>query len=847
MAASTASSAAALALLALAACRAPEVKPGVDSPDGPPSDSAAPHTGETGAAETAETGADSGAGAGEDPAEPRSLFRDDVVAQIALTLDDEALASLSADPRTYVEATFTHRGVSVQVGVRLKGYSSFQTLSGKPNFRVSFDHYVDGQRYRGLEAVDLVSEAEDPAAMSEAIAYRLFREGGQPASRTGFAWVTLNDTEYGLFTLVEKKDDVLIDQWWPGDDEGSLYESSSEVWPCDLDDGGASRCDCWEQDEVGDDDSRADLEALCALATDTPDAGWREAIGASVDWEKLTRHAAMEILLGAYDHYAGYMGNVYLYHAPEADRWYLIPASMNSVFESTRYVPDSCGGTNRPPTAYDGGLLVRRCWDDEACADELTEALGWAVSTLEDSDILAQIDAWEALLQPYAEADPRSGYGPDAFTSQVSCIRDWLAARPAALAPYLPVECLGEGGSLDVSGLGDLSTNGSCDRDWPDAVVYPVATLDGETVGLGRAPDGLEAGDEVLLLVAQGAPGGGCDVGRYSFADVATVSAEGVTLAADPGMEVDVAACTMLIQRVPHYEDVTVRAGGLLTTGAWDGAVGGVLALRVAGALRVEAGGEVSVSARGYAGGGTGESYNVDGYQGESVEGLGLGGASSAEGYNEANGAWAANGGGGGCNIDGGGGEHAGGATAGTSWDGVATAPEAGETYGADDLSRLTFGSGGGGVVNLGGASGPGGAGGGLLFISAGSVTLEGAGALTADGGDGDAWTTGSWTYSAGGGAGGSLWVQADTITAADGAIRAGGGQATLDVTRPGGDGGDGRLWLECDTLNGEPCSSTAGVWAGGVVVHKRDADAPEVLSLDAFVPRVKTDAARPF
>ena len=800
----------AFTLLTLAACRPPQVKPGVDSPDSELRDTAA--------TDSVETGADSGVEAGvpwDDPADPRSLFRDDVVAQITLTLDDDALASLTSDPRTYVEATFTHRGVSLQVGVRLKGYSSFQTLSGKPNFRASFDHYVDGQRYRGLEAVDLVNEAEDPAAMSEAIAYRLFREGGQPASRTGFGWVTLNDTEYGLFTLVEKKDDALIDRWWPDDDEGSLYESSSEVWPCDLDDGGAPRCDCWEQDEVGDDDSRADLEALCALATDTPDATWREAIGESVDMGKLTRHAAMEILLGAYDHYAGYMGNVYMYHAPEADRWYLIPASMNSVFESTRYLPDSCGGTSRPPSAYDGGLLVRRCWDDEACAAELTEALGWAVSTLEDSDILTQIDAWEALLQPYAEADTRSGYAPGAFTAQVGCIRDWLAARPAALAPYLPADCLGEGGSLDIDGLGDLSTNGSCDRDWPDAVAYPVAALDGEAVELGQAPDGLEAGDEVLLVVAQGVAGGGCDVGRYSFGEVAAVGAEGLTLADAPGLDVDLSACNMVIQRVPHYDDVTVRSGGLLTAGAWDGSVGGVLALRIAGELRVEAGGEVTASALGYAGGATGESYNVDGYQGESYEGLGIGGASSTDGYNEANGAWAANGGGGGCNIDGGGGEHAGGATGGTSWNAAATAPEAGETYGADDLSRLTFGSGGGGIVNLGGASGPGGAGGGLLFISAGSITLEGANALTADGGDGDAWTTGSWTYSAGGGAGGSLWVQADTIIAADGAMSTRGGQTYLGVTRPGGDGGDGRLWLECDTLNGEDCA----VLAGGVVV----------------------------
>ncbi len=117
----------------------------------------------------------------------QALFTDDEVHPVSLTLDDAGWAALLAAPTTYVEATFSDESRSLRVGVRLKGYSSFQPLTGKPNIRVSFDHYVDGQRYDGLEAVDLINEVEDPAAMSEALAYRIFRSAGQPASRTGFA------------------------------------------------------------------------------------------------------------------------------------------------------------------------------------------------------------------------------------------------------------------------------------------------------------------------------------------------------------------------------------------------------------------------------------------------------------------------------------------------------------------------------------------------------------------------------------------------------------------------------------------------------------------------------------
>ncbi len=818
----------ALAALLLAACR-PTTTGGGKADDTAPTDS------DSGRADQPETDAESGTESGTEsgpetdaesgletgvPVETvpghaagASLFTDDEVHSLALTLDDESWASLLAAPTTYAEATFSDGEVDLLVGVRLKGYSSYQPLTGKPNLRVSFDHYVEDQRYDGLEAVDLVNEAEDPAAMSEALAYRIFRQAGQPASRTGFGWVTLNGMDYGLYTLVEKKDDVLVDQWWPDDDEGSLYESSSEVWPCDLDDGGTPRCDCWDHDEVGSADARADLEALCAVATDTSDEDWYAAIQETVDWTEVSRHMAMEMVLDAHDHYAGYMGNVYLYHSPEAQRWSLLPASMNSLYGSSRYVPGSCGTSGRSLESFDGGLLIRRCWDDEACAADQLEAVRWAAEALAASDALTQLDAWEELLAPYVEADAKLGYSLDAFHLQVSCIRDWLAERPAELAPLLPAECLGEGGALDVSGWGDLSTNGSCDRAWPDAVGYGVSAISGALVELAEAPDGIEADDEVVLVVMQGGAGDHSLVGGYAFAEVVSVDATGMTLSSAPDLGISgaVGDWKVLVQRVPTYGDVLVRAGGLLSGGAWNGETGGVLALRVTGTLTIEDGGSLSAAALGYAGGPMGESYNIDGFQGESLEGLGLGGASSTAGYNETNGAWAASLGGGGCNVGGGGGEHAGGATGSSSWNGVATAPQAGETYG--DAAGLFLGSGGGGVVNLGGSSGPGGAGGGILYVEAAHIVAEGAGALSARGEDATSWASGSWTYGAGGGAGGTLWITAETLELAEGAVLATGGAGYDGVTRPGGDGGVGRIAVSCGTVNGVSCEEAD--WGG--------------------------------
>jgi hypothetical protein len=77
---------------------------------------------------------------------------------------------------------------------------------------------------------------------------------------------------------------------------------------------------------------------------------------------------------------------------------------------------------------------------------------------------------------------------------------------------------------------------------------------------------------------------------------------------------------------------------------------------------------------------------------------------------------------------------------------------------------------------------------------------------LSARGADATSWSAGTWSYGAGGGAGGTVWIVAETVELALGAILVEGGAGYSAVTRPGGDGGSGRQRLECGTLDGEVC-----------------------------------------
>lgn len=353
----------------------------------------------------------------------------------------------------------------------------------------------------------------------------------------------------------------------------------------------------------------------------------------------------------------------------------------------------------------------------------------------------------------------------------------------------------GADGALVVDERVDLSTWTSGDRSSPDAVTYRATAIDGTTVTLDASPQGLAAGDEVLILDVQGGPG----AGAYTFATLASVTSTLTLTEAAPAFDT---THTVLVVRVPNYTDVTIGTDGVLTTARWDGDTGGVLAFRATGTVHV--GGGITTSELGYRGGDTGSGYNCDAYQGESWTGLGGGG--NCSGYNETTGEWAPNGGGGGAHITGAGGEHAGGATGGDSWDDYATPPEPGESYGDAALTTIAFGSGGGGVWNDGNVgAGPGGAGGGIVFVAAATIEVEGS--VSATGETAVSWSTGNWTYGAGGGAGGTIWLQADTLVASDGALDARGGAGQTDYIRWGGDGGEGRVRLDCGTLNGGACS----------------------------------------
>ena len=324
-----------------------------------------------------------------------------------------------------------------------------------------------------------------------------------------------------------------------------------------------------------------------------------------------------------------------------------------------------------------------------------------------------------------------------------------------------------------------------------------------------------------LLLIHQTQ---GTNAGRWEEATIAARSgATGLSLAA-PLERTYGAGAQALGER--RFTDFTVPAGETLSAFPWNGTVGGIIAFKARGTVRID--GRISLTGAGYRGGQAQPSAAdfVANAQGESTAGLG---PARAPGNAAANG----DGGGSGCGAgSGGGGGHGNPGQAGSFQpappDPACTAGcsggalgQGGGSAGLPDLSLAVPGGGGGASGSQGGFGrngAAGGAGGGLLFVHAGAIQVIGR--IDANGANGTSGYNASTQPVAGGGggAGGGIRLVAGLVQILGPVTAVGGGSGSPPVPSmgscspagTGGTGGDGRIFLSAPDLQGSTTPAAA-------------------------------------
>ncbi len=376
----------------------------------------------------------------EEPGE--AFFHLDRVHALGLAIDSQSWQALLQAPRDYAPVTLVVGDDTYEVGVRLKGGSTYRQLSDKPSLKVKFDFVVEDQRIWGLQGINLHNQTYDPSMLAEGLAYEVYRRLGVAAPRTAFVSLTVNDLDYGFYAAVERKDKTWLRRWFESD-EGTLYETGSFNYPCDFDDAGgwgADPCDCWEVDEVGSEDTRDDLVALCEAVVAGP-PGWVSGLQEHLDWELWLRSMATDMLISHWDGYGYNLNNTHIYHDPDTDSWTFSPWSTDLAFGWYPWsAQQGCGYLGRDVGDYRSGYLVRRCQDDSTCRAALEQEVLVLAGELEAMDLPSRLDDLVSVIQVPVTQDPRRWYSDGDFFEQVACIQEWIGRRPAYLEQHVDGE-----------------------------------------------------------------------------------------------------------------------------------------------------------------------------------------------------------------------------------------------------------------------------------------------------------------------------------------------------------------------------------------------------------------------
>jgi hypothetical protein len=361
-----------------------------------------------------------------------SVFTQDVIHAVEITLDGDALAALNSSPYDWAPATVTYDGVEMpHVGVRLRGkIGSYRTLSGKPKFKISFNEYISDQRFYGLEELSLNNSVVDCTYMRETMGWKVFEAGGVPALRAAYAWVTVNGSPYGLYQVVETPNDRFLDRVFQNPD-GNLYDGKY-VWyggySYTLLDFGTG-VDSLFQLEEGEDVGNADIAAVSAqhlAARGTAD--YYAAMDAVLDWDLFHRMFAVETFIGHLDGYSMNTNNYRVYFDPTDGKAHILSWDLDYSF----YEDWQWGMSWRSPRAQ----ITYWCLQDPTCFAAQMQHHDTFLDELDVPALLAEFDRLDALTYEYTQIDPRRECSAADVAGYRASLRWWIENRTATIRSW---------------------------------------------------------------------------------------------------------------------------------------------------------------------------------------------------------------------------------------------------------------------------------------------------------------------------------------------------------------------------------------------------------------------------
>jgi len=271
------------------------------------------------------------------------LYDDSSVGRIDISVNPDALVWLYQNVYSDSEfvASFHFQNSLINesvdsVGFRLRGNTSRNAQ--KKSFKISFNTFVSGREFYGVDKLNLNGEHNDPSIIRSKLCFDHYQTIGMAASRANHVKVYINGNYYGLYISVEHIDDEFLNKNF-ADDSGNLWKC---LYPADLKylGGDPNLYKELNQDgrpayELSTNESINDfskLVRLISILNNTSSASLADSLESVIEIHEVLKYFAMNILVGGWDSYWSLMNNYYLYHEPAKDIFHIVPYDYDNTY-----------------------------------------------------------------------------------------------------------------------------------------------------------------------------------------------------------------------------------------------------------------------------------------------------------------------------------------------------------------------------------------------------------------------------------------------------------------------------------------------------------------------------------
>ena len=371
------------------------------------------------------------------------VFRDDLIPRIDISISAAHLANLMDPnnteefPADFIYQSGNDKDTIYEVGFRLRGNTSL--FAAKKSFKISFNTFVQGQKFAGLEKMNINGEHNDPSVIRSKICWDLLRELKLPGSRSNHVDLYINGDYYGIYLNTEHIDEEFVELYF-GNKTGNLYKC---LWPADMNYIGADP-DLYKFEQNGRRaydlktntaaDDYSDLAHFIDILNNTPDDELACALEEVFNIDHFFQYIAFDILTGNWDGPLFNKNNFYLYHNPETGLFEYIAYDLDNTLGIDFFSED--WGT-RPIYTW-GPNENRPLYDRFMEVPELRDRFSFFMERIIERHYnpdqwFDRIDAFRNMIEASAEADP---YRPQDYGFTYN---DFLDSYEEALSGFFHV------------------------------------------------------------------------------------------------------------------------------------------------------------------------------------------------------------------------------------------------------------------------------------------------------------------------------------------------------------------------------------------------------------------------